>query len=128
MKKPIKLSVSARLRFDDGEDSMSDEQAVLEEPVPSMAELRAQMDEVRRMFEESALARQNPEIARLLKQVKKLSVPTRFYRFFFWTPDLCIGLSTPFKLFSRSRYMIKIGAKTGIMQFKVGWLMFSVRW
>ena len=107
---------------------MSDEQAVLEEPVPSIDELRAQLEEVRKMFVTSAVARANPEIARLLKQVSKLSVRTRFYRFFFWTPDLCIGFRTPFRLIARSRYMIKIGAKTGIFQTQFGWFLFSVRW
>lgn len=67
--------------------------------------------------------------AALFKEIAALpSEPPRWYGFCFMHPDLCIGISTPFSLLPRWRYMIKKTATVGYLIIKFGWLTFSVRW
>lgn len=66
---------------------------------------------------------------KLFKEIAALPIePPRWYGFCLMHPDLCIGISTPFSLLPRWRYMIKKTATVGHLIIKFAWLTFSVRW
>ena len=66
----------------------------------------------------------------LKRDLKKLASykPPRWFGFFFESYDFCMGFHLPFRIIPDWRYMIKIGAKSGILIIRLFWFSFSVRW
>ena len=67
------------------------------------------------------------ELKRDLKKLVSYKPPRRFW-FFFMSYDFCMGFHLPFAFIPDARYMIKIGAKSGIWIIRLFWFSFSVRW
>jgi hypothetical protein len=103
--------------------------------VTSDPEMSEMYDSMQKVAEALVVLRRDvfPDDSKLAKDLRALKrflkpEPVR-YRTFFWMPDFCISLSTPFRwLPRRSRYYRKKTAKWGIFFIEFGWFTFSVRW
>lgn len=109
---------------------MIETQVETEASTESWADLGTQLQESVQQLQQIAKTYDGILGKELKRDLKKLTSfkPSRWFGFFFESYDFCMGFHLPFRLVPNARYMIKIGAKSGIWIVRFCWFTFSVRW